>query len=617
LFRLAFTLIAAIVFFAPPASGATALEQTRAFETRAASNPKQAIVEASDELRKAEAAGDKAAKLRALRLLAMAYDALDDNPGLRDTVEAGLPLAIELGDKSAEVELTTAKATSIYNEGRLNDSIALHDQAIALASEAKLDRELAKARYAKAHVLLGQERSAEAVQELLKSHALLERLDEKLLLSANFSEMGNILARDDSSPEDLLRALDYHKRAMALLDPAVDKYEISTAYYNLGVVYSYLKDYDAAKGWLEKCLALGKELKDPQTIAFVNYRLGSNDLALKRYERAIARLEAALPKFRETENVVLEFLSQIVRAKAFGQLKSGREARDALAAAQVLAKKLDSPGRDVQYHEAAAQVHASLGEAEAAYEEMMALRDAERRVATAANQRVSRELQAQFDAKQRETENQLLRVEGKVQEARRLMLLMALGLTLLVALALVAYVVRQARQNRRFANLAMRDDLTGLPNRRSILEFAQLQFRGRRLGDSGVVLALLDLDHFKAINDELGHSVGDEVLKAFAQACLAAMRTEDRLGRFGGEEFLLVMPGTDIGSMQSVFDRLRAGVTKARANSLPEGRTLTFSMGATTANAIDPDLDCIIKRADDALYRAKHLGRDRYEVVQP
>jgi len=201
-----------------------------------------------------------------------------------------------------------------------------------------------------------------------------------------------------------------------------------------------------------------------------------------------------------------------------------------------------------------------------------------------------------------------------VQEQQRVTLVLGLVLAGLLVAGLVFYGVRQSRQSRRFAALAMRDDLTGIPNRRSILEFAKLQFRGRRARDAGFVLALIDIDHFKSINDQLGHSVGDEVLRAFAAAGQKALRGEDKLGRFGGEEFVLVMPGFGIAQVPSVFDRLRLAVGNIEAPGWPEGRTLTFSMGATAVRDDDPDLDSVIKRADEALYRAKSNGRDRYEV---
>jgi diguanylate cyclase (GGDEF)-like protein len=592
------------------AGAAIPVDQLRAMEHRAASDPKKAIADARAE---AQTSRDREARLAALRLMAMSYDNLDDNPGLRDSSTKGLALARDLGDRSAEVELMTLQATSLFNEGKMPQASRLHDAAIRLAQEQNLDRELAKAWLAKAHMLVNRERQSEAMELLLKAHALLEKLGERLLLSSSLSAVGNILTVETAPREQLERAVAYHKRAMALVDPS-DRYELSTIYYNLGVTYSYLKEYGEAFKALEKCLAIGREINDPHTIAFVNYRMGSIELARGHADKALPHFDRALPGFRQAENVQLEFLTQVGRARASAAAGRRADSLSALAAAKDLIGKLDSPGREVQYHDAAAEVQARSGNWEQAYQAMRSLREADKRAADASNRKLTQELQARFGARQRESENELLRLDSKVQEARWLLLLLGLGLAAVVVLALVLYVFRQARQNRRFAALAMRDDLTGIANRRSILEYARATFRGRRSGDTGFVLALVDIDHFKSINDQLGHSVGDEVLKAFAGAGQKALRGDDRMGRFGGEEFVIVMPNLAIETVPSVFERLRNAVQRIEARGWPEGRTLTFSMGATAARDTDPDLDSIIKRADDALYRAKNNGRNRLEV---
>jgi diguanylate cyclase (GGDEF)-like protein len=159
----------------------------------------------------------------------------------------------------------------------------------------------------------------------------------------------------------------------------------------------------------------------------------------------------------------------------------------------------------------------------------------------------------------------------------------------------------------------MRDDLTGLPNRRSILEFARAQLRVCRVDGSRMCLALIDIDHFKSINDRSGHAVGDAVLSAFAEICAQQLRSNDRLGRYGGEEFLLIMPGSDLNQVPLVFARLRDAVQLIDVSGL-DPKSLTFSMGAVEVTGPAEDLDQLIKRADDALYRAKQGGRDRYEL---
>ena len=104
------------------------------------------------------------------------------------------------------------------------------------------------------------------------------------------------------------------------------------------------------------------------------------------------------------------------------------------------------------------------------------------------------------------------------------------------------------------------------------------------------------------------------VLSAFAEVCAQQMRSNDRLGRYGGEEFLLIMPGSDLTQVPQVFTRLRTAIQQIHVAGLLAGRTLTFSMGAVEVSGPPDDLDNLMKRADDALYRAKQGGRDRYEL---
>lgn len=185
--------------------------------------------------------------------------------------------------------------------------------------------------------------------------------------------------------------------------------------------------------------------------------------------------------------------------------------------------------------------------------------------------------------------------------AGRTMTLAAAGVLLIAMLADVRSAKARATHN------AAHDELTGLYNRRSVHDqLAQLASRSRRSGAPLSVL-LIDLDLFKRVNDSLGHDVGDTVLRTVAANMHATVRRGDVVARVGGEEFLVVLPDTGLDQAHVVAEKLRATL---REVTLPGVSAVTASMGVTTL--FDGDtVPVMLRRADQAMYRAKAGGRDR------
>jgi diguanylate cyclase (GGDEF)-like protein len=190
-----------------------------------------------------------------------------------------------------------------------------------------------------------------------------------------------------------------------------------------------------------------------------------------------------------------------------------------------------------------------------------------------------------------------------------------LVIALVFQLTLVALVVTRGVVELRRASRY--DALTGLLNRRAAQEALEDELqRSRRLGEPFSVL-MIDADHFKAINDVQGHAAGDRALQHLGTLLSAQMRDIDRVGRWGGEEFVVVLPGTPMAQAQEVAERLRE-----RAQALPprwqeRPLPLTVSLGVSQwADAAD-ELSALMARADAALYRAKANGRNRVEVEPP
>jgi diguanylate cyclase (GGDEF)-like protein len=163
---------------------------------------------------------------------------------------------------------------------------------------------------------------------------------------------------------------------------------------------------------------------------------------------------------------------------------------------------------------------------------------------------------------------------------------------------------------RRIEELAELDELTGAFNRRCIMRVLEEEIgRARRL-NLPCSAALIDLDWFKRINDAYGHPTGDEVLRTFAITMFANIRATDRFGRYGGEEFLLILSGTSEESAARLLDRLRAIVADLDWSAFSHGMQVTFSAGLATLRP-EENSDSLLARADKALYVSKAQGRNR------
>jgi len=161
----------------------------------------------------------------------------------------------------------------------------------------------------------------------------------------------------------------------------------------------------------------------------------------------------------------------------------------------------------------------------------------------------------------------------------------------------------------RIEQLAIRDELTGMYNRRFLMEcLARERSRAERLS-APLCVCLIDIDRFKAFNDTLGHAAGDAVLRALATVASAALRTIDIIGRYGGEEFLVVLPGTPLAGAAAAAERLRAGIAAARYEMLGE-RQVTATLGVAEY-ARGEEISALLARADRALYAGKAGGRNR------
>jgi len=211
-------------------------------------------------------------------------------------------------------------------------------------------------------------------------------------------------------------------------------------------------------------------------------------------------------------------------------------------------------------------------------------------------------------------QNQILQLQQsldkKASETSRLYILL-----LLVVLAFIAFwTYRIKRSQLRFMKLARRDGLTGIFNRQHFVSSAELQLQYCKKSGRQACLVLIDLDHFKVVNDTHGHAVGDRVLKRAVEACEQHLRSTDIFGRLGGEEFGIVLPECTLDQAVNRAEQIRVAIATAVSDDDMPGIPISASFGVATIARSGYELRQLLIHADDGLYLAKREGRNRVSV---
>ena len=427
--------------------------------------------------------------------------------------------------------------------------------------------------------------------------------------------MGTIAGRGQARTQT--EADQHFERALKVLGTLPARMTRSLVLWERANAMGIARHWDESARLFEEARELSRSIDDRAGIAAANTGLAEAYNQRKQPARALPLVAEARGLVEDTDTGYRMFvlaeqsivaLTLLGRAEVIAEIGRARRwdtpAVPAAARARVaraMAAGFASQGRF-------AQAYAETQRAESLHEEGRAF---------AADVQTLR-LQARYAAAQRDAENAELRHRSErtrlaleAETAKQRSLWAAIAALGLMTVAALAFGWRTFLRRRALADLALRDELTGAPNRRAVKAYAQAQLdQARRLGVP-LTLALIDLDHFKRVNDTRGHAVGDAVLCALATAAGSVLRGQDRLGRWGGEEWLLVMPGTSVDEVRAVFGRLRQRFALTAVEGFDGAHGCTFSMGAAALTPQTGSLDALIADCDQQLYRAKQEGRDR------
>jgi two-component system, cell cycle response regulator len=169
--------------------------------------------------------------------------------------------------------------------------------------------------------------------------------------------------------------------------------------------------------------------------------------------------------------------------------------------------------------------------------------------------------------------------------------------------------------SQKLKKLANTDVLTGIPNRRNILATSKKEFQLTQRDHETFSILIIDIDHFKFVNDSYGHLIGDQVLKEISQLLVKYLRNVDTVGRLGGEEFMIILPATELQEAMEIAERLCEQIRNLEIYTTSQSIKITISIGVTAYQPNDQNDTAMLKRADDALYQAKESGRDRVVAI--
>lgn len=400
--------------------------------------------------------------------------------------------------------------------------------------------------------------------------------------------------------------------------------DLSGGIYFKGEILRAMGRYHRAIAALRQSRAISSSVGDQQATAYANLRICETDIALKRYAAARRACDRSAPVL--TAGKVVSMIKEMHVQLARIDLAENHPRR----ALQLLNQVLDQHGADMvaftvaPAYLARAKANAALHHYSGAYHDLSTYM----RLYTAQNRdnqtRLRDALEVRFQTKQEFQRNAVLRrqlqaASDEATKQKQLLLWMkAAGVGGALVIALLSYIVIADRRHRRqLVVLANADPLTGMPNRGRTAQLATSALTEALEQSRPLTVALIDFDYFKTINDQCGHAAGDHVLREFAHLSRGALRAGDILGRWGGEEFLLVLPDATVDSALATVERLRVLALGIQI-PCPEGKItlprVTFSAGlASTLDGLRT-LDEIVARADVALYEAKDAGRDAVRI---
>ena len=542
--------------------------------------------------------------------------------GLKTAIELEKQIAnnLSLLDDDSLVDYYLIKSNIHNYSGQTEQSLAVLMIAKELVEQRDDETLKSKVFGALANFYVYNHDDIKALDYFYKSYEIIKRSGDLLDLAyieATMAKSYEYLFDYDTAIEMQTKALNYFLKHNLVFDSLVSYYHLAKVYLKVG------RTQDAINS-SNKLLALSVKATDKSFVYYGFIVLAEAYLVEQKMPQAQHYLSLSNQYFDRIEDVAN--IAQHYYTQAGIELAQHlpEKAAKTLAKAQQLSESLPiefSITSRIKLTRLQTELAVQQNDYQLAYkyqQDLIALNDRQyNKVREISRSRYK----VEFDTKQVKLEKQLLKKDKELNEfsLQEIKQQQALQNTimfsvLLLFLLLLLFSWRQYRLKRKFSLMANTDFLTGVANRRKIMDSAESQWLELKSDNHNFCLILFDLDHFKNINDEFGHPVGDLVLKNITDIAKRAIREHDILGRIGGEEFLVVLNNTPLVEAIEIAYRIKSDIEKTPINDGENVIKMTASFGVAQKRAQLNSFKDLLKNADKALYTAKERGRNRVET---
>lgn len=546
------------------------------------------------------------------------YMSIEDFAEIEILLAETKPVAANLNDLETDIRLQIIELNLFISKNMLVEAKQIQ---IQLQEKTKVIED--PVLLADVYQQLGQsqeetENFSESIANLTKAYDLYLEQGDDYGVASTLVTLGNLYLAIGGYD----MSIEYNSKALNYIRQENDKFGESIVLYNIASAYLRQDNCDKALDFSSLSTQVATELNDNIGVAWSSMITADCFSMNENWENALEIYQSVEPVFEETNILKMQVNALNGIARAAMMLSQFNLAEISLEKGKSLISSGVIWDKQYKYLELRSQLYFLQKDYLNAYLSQEKMLEVQSQINENKTEQDLQRSRLEFDSELKETENASLQKQNelneqliKQQENQNQVFIFMLILMLVLLLAVFIFSINQFSLRKKFKSLSLEDPLTKTRNRRSILQKAELMYKQAKQNRSALSVMLIDLDKFKTVNDTFGHDVGDNVLKAFAKACESSLRDTDAFGRYGGEEWLVILPNDNRTIVDKVFNRISDELNKQDIKGLDKQHNITFSMGVVTfSNDTNISLNKLIAEADNLLYSAKENGRNRYYI---